>query len=379
MADGKVRLLQLCSFHSIYNDNLQNELLKSGFFSENFSLSVIYLDDEINDISQRLYNKAFAGVNRLQRIKCLRQFNKNLSMTFESEYDASRDIVNIQFASDILLFIISLLKKSFARIIVSYWGSDLFVTPYYIQVLMTPLLRSSKYITVETEKEKYILSSKFHNKFNDKIKVVRFGLTELEYIDNIKQSDVNTFVDKYDIDLKRNIIVIGYNRREMQQHIEVIKSIVENDQIDKTKIQIIIPWTYGQCEPHYKEQIMEALGGKIRYCFIDEFMSDVEVAVLRAITPVLIQVQTTDALSSSMLETLYAGNMVITGSWLPYDDLYDMGIKMVKVDSASMTGDALAEVVCNPVSREKTDGNRSIISQYSSWTSNLKDWIELYI
>ena len=80
-----------------------------------------------------------------------------------------------------------------------------------------------------------------------------------------------------------------------------------------------------------------------------------------------------------MLETLYADNMVITGSWLPYDDLYDMGIKMVKVDSASMTGDALAEVVCNPVLKEKTDGNRSIISQYSSWTSNLKNWIELYI
>ncbi len=47
----------------------------------------------------------------------------------------------------------------------------------------------------------------------------------------------------------------------------------------------------------------------------------------------MIQLQATDSFSSSMRETLYAGNIVITGDWLPYGTLDEKGVFMLKVSS----------------------------------------------
>lgn len=74
------------------------------------------------------------------------------------------------------------------------------------------------------------------------------------------------------------------------------------------------------------------------YSIIEDFLSEEQVSALRLIGDVFIQLQTTDALSASTQEHIYAGARVIVGSWLPYSFLLENGVCFETVSDVSAIG-----------------------------------------
>lgn len=375
-ANSKKKVVQLCSFDSVYNDNLQKKLVEDNYFNGEFQLTAIILDQKKQEFLKTCKKDNYDDFSIIQKIIFWIRFNKYLAAKYP--FDKSKDIVNIQFVDQCFLLLLKYLRNNFKHIVLSYWGSDLLrETPKRVKRL-EPLYKMAGFITFETVEMRTAFEKIIGLKYRNKCRLVKFGLSELDVLDKISESDIKSFKRKYHIPDKRKIVVIGYNRIKQQQHLAVVRSLLET-KISNEEIYIVFPWTYGVEDVEYKNDIISSLGKKYEYCFLEKRLSDNEVACLRKITNIFVQVQVTDSLSATMLETLYEEKIVITGKWLPYDELYRRGIKMVLVNNPDEVGFNISSIINGDCLTDKElRQNRELVRDISSWESNLKDWISLY-
>jgi len=137
--------------------------------------------------------------------------------------------------------------------------------------------------------------------------------------------------------------------------------------------------TYGT-EPEYRNKLKEALTRfPYPHAAIEYFLSDEDNAHLRKATDILIQVQKSDSFSASTQEHMFAGNLLITGDWLPYGDLEESGIYFRKIGLPRKSGDELLYCIEHlSQEKEKCNQNADAIYKLSSWSANIPHWLELY-
>lgn len=348
--------------NSVYNINLMKEMEKKGYKVSCYSVA--------NEI-EKIYEQG-------KKIKLFRKIKKFfLCKKFFAKFDKSC-IAHIQFISFDNLFYLPFFIRRFKFFVLSFWGSDLLRQSRLRLNLMLPLFFFSKNITVETEEMKRIFVSKvpFFYK-SKKICYARFGLSELNIIDNIDNASIKKFREKYKIDGNKKIVIVGYNKRKEQQHMSVVNSLSNslNEQI-----QLVFPWTYGETSFDYENQLKELLDRKkIPYIFIKDYLTDKEIGCLRLITDIFIQVQTTDSLSACMLETLYSKKIVITGKWLPYSFLDEKGIEMIKVMDPHEVGEKISFLIHNKDNFNLINNrNSQIVASFCQWSNCIEDWLLLY-
>jgi glycosyltransferase involved in cell wall biosynthesis len=93
----------------------------------------------------------------------------------------------------------------------------------------------------------------------------------------------------------------------------------------------------------------------------------------------MINMLKTDSFSGSMQEFLYGSNVVITGSWLPYEIFDKEGIMYKKINNPSELSNILIEVMNDlPNLKMGLSRNIDIISNLSSWDNNIQSWIDAY-
>lgn len=367
-------IVQLCSFKNVYNEKLRDELKNNVSFIKKYDLYYIEFDSEREDFARTKYKKRYGDLSRLNKLLFWVRFNKYWKKKYI--FDKSIDIVNIQYVDFRFLFILPWIVCNFRKIILTYWGSDLLRQTKSRLNLMFPLFCCSHIITFETEDMERLFTRLTKSRFKSKYRRLRFGLSMLYEIDACTEEDISKFYYKFHIDKNKKVIVIGYNRSKEQNHKKVISSLLKC--CDMEELLLVIPWTYGVNDLKYRNEIEEIMNEHCNYIFIDERLTDREVAVLRKVTSVLIQVQTTDSLSASMLETLYAGNSVLTGGWLPYNEIEKLGLTLFKVKNIDECGRALNGIIDEDLTEKEIEKNKHVVDIYSSWESNLKIWMDIY-
>ena len=211
-----------------------------------------------------------------------------------------------------------------------------------------------------------------------KVSIVRYGL---DYIENCKHLPVkNEILSKMNITNDKIIVLCGHNAAKENQHKQLIDVLTKLDDKVLKQCLFIFPMTYGDTSGAYIKEITQMLEKTgLNYHVIKDYLSVQEQAELISITDIHIKVQTTDALSSMLLEVMYAGAVVITGSWLPYQPLCAKGIEYETVDSINEVAGVFTNVVNNlDVYKEKSKNNRNIIYNMSSWDIMAKKWMELW-
>ncbi len=367
-------IVQLCSFKNIYNEKLRIELNNNPILKKFYDLYDIEFDSNREKFAKLKYKKKYSELSRLNKLLFWISFNTYWRKKYA--FDNTQDIVNIQYVDFRFIFILPWIVRNFRKIILTFWGSDLLRQRKIRFILMYPLFYYSHIITFETEDMECLFTHLTKGRFKSKYRRVRFGLSELREIDACDNNDIIKFCNKFHIDTDKKIIVVGYNRSKEQNHKEVIYSLLESCSMND--LLIIIPWTYGIDDLQYRNEIEEIMNHHCNYIFIDKRLTDREVAALRKITTVLIQVQTTDSLSASMLETLYAGNSVLTGDWLPYNEIEKLGLTFFKVKNINECGRELNNLINNPLMEKEITRNKCLVDNYSSWESNLKRWMNIY-
>ncbi len=371
----KTKVVQFVSFSSLYNENLQCELNKSKRFNTKFELEEINLENEMS---------SFEKINEIREYKKLTKFGKIIywirfnGFLYKKYSYLKGSVVNIQFVNSNYVFLLPFIKKIFSKVIISFWGSDLLRQEKKQYLKLRLLSNNADIISFETPEFSRIFKTKIGYKYDAKIKLARFGVSLLSEIDAITDEEIGAFLKKYKINRSKTVVAVGYNRTEAQQHIPVIDSIIKAN-IDRNKVFFVFPWTYGIDDNEYKKAIVSRVNDKYDYAFIEEKLSNIEVAALRCATDIMIQVQTTDVMSSSMLETLYAQNEIITGKWLPYQDIYNKGVSMNTVNDANEVGETLNNILAKRMDNEILENNKKTIKSLYAWNNSIDTWIDLYL
>lgn len=289
------------------------------------------------------------------------------------------DAVHFHFLTNDTFFLASEIKRKMdTKVILSIWGSDLYKLKESKRRQFFSACKLASYITFTNEKSIEYFSKTFEWQ-KDNLRCCRLGLSPLEFLRSMYMPSKEC-KRNLNIDTEKIAITVGYNGSPNQQHIKILQQFLEDKLLNlKDKISLIVPLTYGGSEK-YKKLIIEMLN-KLPYesVYFDSFLSDEKVAQLRIASDIMIQLQESDQFSGSMQEHMYAENVVITGSWLPYDILKERGVWFLEVSELSQLTKILPDVILNlPEYKVQASNNKDKIARLSLWENNIEDWVALY-
>ena len=176
------------------------------------------------------------------------------------------------------------------------------------------------------------------------------------------------------------VVCCGYNANPAHQHLKMISSFSRLPQDIIRKLFFVFPMTYSAVECGYIEKVRSAIQEVTdNFIILEDFMNTEEMAEVVQATDVMIHVQTTDQMSSTMLAHMYNGNVVIAGAWLPYHSLKERGVYFIDVNEVDEVGAVLADVTQNREAyKEKCKNNEELVYSMSSWDVCAKEWIAVY-
>lgn len=289
------------------------------------------------------------------------------------------DIVHIHFCIPEYLLPIYFFKKKM-KTVCSFWGSDLLRVNDPKDIFYQKFfLNRVDQITVQTSEMAEILFSKVSRKLKDKTKCLKFTLAQdiFDNIDRFREEKELLNVFKKNIGLPSNkiIVSIGHNGFPENNHIEIINELTQLKNYQLQNFCFFIHASYG-ASTEYIDKLKQIDFLDIR--IITEFFESVKIAKLRLITDLLIQMPTTDALSAAMTEVLYAGNSVLSGSWLPYEEFKRKGIFHSEIKSFDLIPGFLSKFDNNRISKDLQTINRINLKRYFFPDATTPEWIELY-
>ncbi|HNU23377.1 MAG TPA: glycosyltransferase [Mesotoga sp.] len=305
------------------------------------------------------------AVSKLERFGLYKRTLKQLG-----EYD----VCHVHFVNPVSLLIPELYKK----VIVSVWGGDFNRADSEMRGKQKRLYRMAEKITFANQETLDGFNAYYHFEFSNKLTICRFGLTTLEELTKLTSSKAEC-KEKLGIPFNFLVGVCGYNGSPIHQHREIIESISKVSHRLPRNLFLIFPMTYG-AKSEYVQEIKTKLNRLgIKHLILEKFMSPEESAILRKASDVMIQVQTTDVLSGSMLEHLYAENVVITGDWLPYKILDDNHVYLEKISSVHQVGERLVLVLdrLREISA-LNETRKEFIYSLANWGTNIGSWVRLW-
>lgn len=355
----------------------------------------IFVKDFINQYHKMDYivdlisfgNQSLLGSVRYQK-KCtvnqpsLKIFNqiyiyRALTLAIK-EMDDNYDCIIIHYVSFNLALHIHALKKISKKIVAVVWGSDFYRITSKIKIFLQNIIYNNVdniIFTNPVTKDLFSINKPFILK--NKLSIARFGLPALDEIDNLQKNiSYYEWCLNFNIPLDKIKVMVGYNSNPAHNQLLVIDKLCELDKEIVNTIHLIFPLGYGnEISGDLIRKKLKNSGLK-NYTILEKFYDFHEVAKLRCITDILINIQSTDQFSGSMQETLYAGGAIITGAWLPYDEIVNRGARIYLINELEAVGEKLNELI------KEFDRNhnpnleqvKTYINKASSWKENLKIW-----
>lgn len=262
---------------------------------------------------------------------------------------------------------------------INVYGSDVNTFQWYKKCLQK-IFKEADFISFTTTDS---LNSFVHNyKFSDteKLIVKMIPLSRLRVLDKNKEKSHSSFRNKYNIDFDYTIVVCGMNGSSNEQIKVLVKSIGEKI---FDKVVFVFPLTYGSNQKQLNNTIKYIQGAirNNRVIIISNYLSEEEILELRFATDILINLRKKDQVGAAFLESLSMQSYVITGSWLPYKFLNELGVFFKMINSPSDLVYALEEGIMlykNTVIKEKLKNNMDIINHKYSLENTIFQWDKFY-
>lgn len=312
--------------------------------------------------------------------------------SFKNYYELKRNVIEVITSVDFIHFhylslrsLRLLCQLDFdpnIKIIVSLWGSDMyhdqvklkgriykFIHMLSIKKIKEKLQRVDKW-TVANPKLFTTIRPIFNFEIPPQKKHIALFGSELD------KADFNSYCLSESELIK---ITIGYNARRLQQHIRVLSELKHLPDVLRKRIHIILPFNYGGSQSYKSRVLRKMLSLGISFEVINRFLNKEELTDLRLRSDIFIQVQTSDQFSTSMLEYIFAGNLVITGAWLDYQEMRKKGVQFKQIEKMTDLSGVLVEVI-KSYKRNSDDirKNKQLAFELIDWGNNLPMWTKLY-
>lgn len=291
------------------------------------------------------------------------------------------DYLHFQGADYLLMNIMKPFFKRSERVIVSFWGSDLYRVSKRRRQSYRSILKRAQIISLITEEMKQYFLQCYNGEFKEKVYLADFGIKLFDYFDNDYSYEAKTLEKKkWGIDEDDIAIHIGYNGSEAQQHIRIVESLNALDEEKKDRVVVVIHFWDGHRKDEYEGAIRDTLEKKgIRYLFVTDYLDPPQMVAYRRSADIFIYGQTTDALASSLLEYIYAGSVIVKGEWLKYSQLEGNGLIDYSFDDFSRISPIVEQIIDLQMMRAiDIQNRRKALNKLYSWDAKIVEWTSLY-
>jgi glycosyltransferase involved in cell wall biosynthesis len=323
---------------------------------------------EIVNLVPKLFRGKLEGIyKRLFRNHIIRKYIKK------------DQVVDIQWCGHFYSKYINEIKHNSKKVFATLFGSDFYRSSSDEHKIQRKIFEVADKIVMGVN-----MTSDFNRcfpGFESKFLYAQFGSKRLDLIDEFAANiDLVSLRKKYNIPLEKITLTVGYNSKPIQQHIKFLDIIKNFDKSIKNKLFLIFPLTYGVSidDDYFKLLISEIKLSGIDYLIFDTRLDDLEIMETKFISDITINLQTTDAMSSSIKEAFASNNIVLVGKWLPYEIFEDKGIFFLRrnIDQFS---ESILDIISNFSDyQEKCKGNKEKIMSFASWKYLLKQFDHNY-
>jgi hypothetical protein len=380
-SDKSYRLLILGDPNSIYVSGYGAQL--RDHFGQEITLDLLATFPQKKKSSASIFDTIFQDVGKSgsRFSSIIRKMKRPFFIAGKlNQLKGQYDCIHVLYCIQDLMIIRRILRKAAPRLILTVFGSDYRELSGWKKRCFAGVFRSADQVTSNNQQ---IINSIIadYNISHKKVTLCRFGFPILELIYPDQPERMRESRHYLGIPEGKLVVCIGYNYDPIQQHIAVIESVNKCNQLISyhDNVFFLFPMTYGTDENYRKELLERLQRFPFSYMVIDTFLPETGIAHLRQATDILVQVQRSDSFSASTLEHMYAGNLLLTGSWLPYQDLLEAGIYFRQVSDPGEIGSELTDSLINFKAEQfKCRANSGKIYQMCSWTTNLPNWLALY-
>jgi hypothetical protein len=369
----------------LFLGNVNNPLLLNLAFGlkEQYGCSIDILSDKKpsglslkNPFTNISFIDSDSVLYRLPKIKML-----SFSLTYRKELRAmpmDYDICHIHYLSANYSFSIKEIRKRSKKIVATVFGSEYYKSSFLIRLFQKKIIKSADAIsfanrsTLNSFKKTFRINEK-------KLHICKYGLAifdQIKLFQDIKKSEIK---EKLGLSPGAFIITCGTNASPFQQHTEIINALSSIQNVLPQDYQLLFPLTYGG-SPGYVEKLRSLLDQQgLKYKFYTQFLPEKDLSYIRLATDLLIQVQVTDQLSGAMQEHIFAGNVILTGRWLPYEEFYENGVVLETVEKVEDIDYKLVNIIRNfDFYKAKANDNPGKVYKMASVESTVTKWFEVY-
>jgi len=271
------------------------------------------------------------------------------------------------------------------KIVCSFWGSDLLRTHDILNFyFVKKALNRCTLITCQSQELKEIILSKYGRNLGFKIQIVTFPVYEKIYdlmdLNYDNKEMIKIFKSKFNYSNDKINILIGHSGSRANNHLQIINSLANLK--NKSKIHLIINLNYAITaneKESYKKELIDTLSAlKFSSVILEKFFVNDELAISRLASDIFIHAPISDALSATMLELLYASNIVITGTWLPYKTYRKANLNYFEIYDFSELPEKLDLIIENfKIEKETASKNKIFVSDYFLSDLMIKKWSQI--
>lgn len=285
------------------------------------------------------------------------------------------DVIISMFVSNSSLYCARALKKSHTKLIAYFCGSDVLRLEGYKLAAMKRNVRHIDHLFFASEQVKDAYVQKFGHHVETVNAVIHLGISVFDAIDRLKEkkADCKTTLQ---IPVDRRSVCVGYNGKPAQQHISIIEKLSKSTEDEKKRLHLLFPMTYGATESYIRSIEDRVKREGFSYSIWRDYLNDEQMAVLHGATDFFINAQETDGLSASVLETLYAGSILLNAGWLDYPEYHTWGLSYAVFHDF----DELLELIRRAVNGETVidkERNHQILQGQMSWESTKVAWAHI--
>lgn len=302
-----------------------------------------------------------------------------LSNVFRYKIVKKFDIIHVHGVTPITPFIGFFASRK-SIIILSYYGSDLLRTSNKVLKFQKYILKKAKHITLATHAMIDEFNKTYKYKYKDKVVKAMYGTTQVDFFKQHRVvEDKKYYKEKFNFPNNKYTVYIGYNGFRAQNHLDIISNLSNLEDDIKSKIHLVCHCSYG-LDKEYKDEILSYLyNSNITFDFITDYLQKEQLVYFRMACDIFINMQISDALSASMIESLDGGAVVIKADWLIYKEIEDYEGFLFSIPNFFHLGNKIAIIVNDfPKYKMKAAYNKGILEYLLSWDNHSKIWLKLY-
>lgn len=328
--------------------------------------------EENNGPFNHVYCTSDTG-SSLGKVKYLKEISnaRNIYKTLKG-IQGKYNVIHILYVSSTYRLVWKSFLSKADRMILTVFGSDFYRVSNWMKSLIGGELKSADSISFSNEST--LADVRDHYSLDpSRLHLCYFGLVILDELDKVTEDDLSRFREKYSIPDGKKIIACSSNASPNQNIGKIVDNLSRSEFLrESTHLTFQF---HGVRNEEIEKAIETLKQSNYSHTILDGRLSDSELAAYRKVVDVMLQLQNTDQFSGAMQEHLYAGSIVITGSWLEYKILVQNKADLIRIDSFEELSEVLEKNLDRKVDQQH---NKEVIGGISKWSKTISEWVKLY-